>query len=52
MPVPVGTSVREDSDGVRWLTGQLALAPLAAGDYIIELAVGSTRTLAAFRVLN
>jgi VWFA-related protein len=52
LAVPVTTGIREDGDGSRWLTAQLALAPLGAGDYIIELAIGSTRTLAAFRIQN
>jgi VWFA-related protein len=52
LPVVVSAGIREDADGGRWLTGQLALAPLAAGDYIIELAIGSTRTLTAFRIVN
>jgi hypothetical protein len=44
--------MREESDGSRWVTAQLALAPLAAGDYIVEFANGSMRTLAAFRIQN
>jgi VWFA-related protein len=52
LAIPVTAAVREESDGSRWLTGQLALAPLAPGDYIIELANGSMRTLAAFRIQN
>jgi len=52
--------VRDDGDGLRWLTAQLALAPLAVGDYVIELtarsgslsgASGESRTLLAFRVV-
>ena len=35
--VPVIGAVRDDADGSRWQTAQLALAPLAAGDYVIEL---------------
>src|SRR5439155_4224420 len=37
LPVPIGTAVRDDADGSRWMTARLALAPLAAGDYIVEL---------------
>jgi hypothetical protein len=51
LPVPVATGVREDN-GLRWATGQLGLAPLAPGDYIIELSLGSTRTLVGFRMVN
>ncbi len=55
LAVPVGAAVRDDADGSRWQTAQLALAPLAVGDYVIELASGSgqaqKRTLVAFRVV-
>src|SRR5262249_46231679 len=37
MSVPVTAAVRDDSDGSRWHTAQLALAPLAPGDYVIEV---------------
>src|SRR5262249_29088300 len=37
LAVPVTAAAREDADGSRWHTAQLALAPLAAGDYIVEL---------------
>jgi hypothetical protein len=58
LTVPLTTAVRDDADGSRWQTAQLALAPLAAGDYVIELLGGSSgssvetkRTLVAFRVV-
>jgi VWFA-related protein len=51
MPIPVAAAIREDADGSRWRTAQLALAPLAAGDYLIEISAGSEKTLTAFRVL-
>jgi VWFA-related protein len=51
LAVPVTAAVRTDSDGSRWLTAQLALSPLAVGDYVIELSEGSERILAAFRVI-
>lgn len=55
IPVPVTPVVRDDADGSRWQTVRLALAPLAAGDYIIELtseaATARKRTLIAFRVV-
>jgi hypothetical protein len=41
LAVPVNVGAREDADGTRWQTAQLALAPLAPADYIIELARGS-----------
>ena len=51
VPIPIAASVRDDADGSRWRTARLALAPLAPGDYIIELASGPERTLFAFRVV-
>ena len=51
LAVPVTAAVRNDPDGARWLTGQLALAPLAPGDYVIELSSGDHRMLSAFRVV-
>jgi hypothetical protein len=37
--VPVTSSARADADdeGLRWVVAEVALAPLAAGDYEIEL---------------
>ena len=61
VPVPVISAAREDADGSRWQTAQLLLAPLAAGDYVIELAgqaggAGGAgpagRILVAFRVVQ
>ena len=37
LAVPIATAVRDDPDGSRWVSAQLALAPLAVGDYIVEL---------------
>ena len=51
LSVPVTTAIRSDSDGSRWATAQLSLAPLAVGDYVIELSEGNARTLAAFRII-
>jgi hypothetical protein len=59
LPVLVASSVRDDADGSRWQTAQLALAPLGVGDYLIELAggagraggAGGLRALAAFRIV-
>ncbi|HEV8346902.1 MAG TPA: hypothetical protein VGQ16_10030, partial [Vicinamibacterales bacterium] len=51
LAVPVNVNAREDGDGMRWQTAQLALAPLAPSDYIIELTNGSKRTLVGFRVV-
>jgi len=64
LALPVAAATRDDSDGSRWQTAQLALAPLAVGDYVIELSEESgksggsgrsggeaKRTLVAFRVI-
>jgi VWFA-related protein len=61
LAVPVTSAVRDDGDGSRWQTAQLALAPLAAGDYVIELSgkpdgaggsSGEARILVGFRVVQ
>jgi VWFA-related protein len=51
LAVPVVAATRTDADGTRWATGELALAPLGPGDYVIEVLAGSTRTLVAFRLV-
>jgi len=51
MAIPVTATIRDDADGSRWQSAEVALAPLAAGDYLIELTAGSDRTLAAFRII-
>jgi len=51
LAVPVNVATRDDNDGTRWQTAQLALAPLAPADYIIELTNGTNRTLIGFRVV-
>jgi hypothetical protein len=56
LAVPLTASVRDDADGSHWLTTELALAPFAPGDYVIEITSGSAtpdvvRTLVAFRVV-
>ncbi len=49
--IPVVAASRTDPDGTRWASGEAALAPLAPGDYIIEVVAGGTRTMAAFRIV-
>jgi len=49
--IPLAAMVRDDPDGSRWQTAEVALAPLAPGDYVVELASGTTRSLAAFRLV-
>jgi hypothetical protein len=51
LAVPVTAAVRDDSDGSRWVTAQLALAPLAPADYAIEITRGDQRMITAFRVV-
>ncbi len=51
LAIPVTAAARDDADGSRWATAQLALAPLAVGDYAIELASGDRRFISAFRVV-
>jgi VWFA-related protein len=51
LPIPVAASVRDDQDGSRWASARLALAPLAVGDYVIEVSGSVGRTLVAFRVV-
>jgi VWFA-related protein len=49
--IPVSAMVRDDADLSRWLSAEVALAPLAPGDYVVEIVAGTSRTLAAFRVI-
>jgi hypothetical protein len=52
LTVPVASATRADTDGSRWATAELNLAPLAAGDYLLEVSADSARTLVPFRVVN
>jgi VWFA-related protein len=49
--IPVTSSTRTDADGGKWVAAEVVLAPLAPGDYIVEVVAGETRTLAAFRIV-
>jgi VWFA-related protein len=50
--VPVQTSERTDAvEGVRWIVADATLAPLAPGDYIIEVVAGDATQITGFRVL-
>jgi len=51
LAVPVAANTRAGADGTRWATAELALAPLAPSDYVIEVADGSTRVMCGFRVV-
>lgn len=52
LPIPIQTGERLDAaTGQRWLTADLTLAPLGAGDYLIELTrADGTKTLTGIRV--
>jgi VWFA-related protein len=60
LAVPVTAVIRDDADGSKWVTAQLALAPLAPADYAIEMTTGAggaggsggeRRMISAFRVV-
>jgi VWFA-related protein len=52
--LPIALSERTDAGGQRWATADVVLAPLAAGDYVIEISgqIGGAeqKRLTAFRV--
>ena len=48
--VPVALGERTDAAGQRWLTADVTLAPLAPGDYIIELTGDAKTVMTAIRV--
>jgi VWFA-related protein len=51
LPVPLSVSDRsEASDGLRWIVVDGTLAPLAAGDYAIEVTLAGTTRVTAIRV--
>ena len=49
--VPLDATIREDADGTRWRRTEITLAPLAPGDYAVEITAEGDRTLAGFRVV-
>jgi VWFA-related protein len=55
VPVTVGERT-DDAAGQRWITADVVLAPLAAGDYVIELGTtgtsGESRIVAGIRVVR
>jgi hypothetical protein len=52
MQVPVQVSERADESGAfRWIVADAALAPLAAGDYGIEVALGDAKQVGGFKVV-
>jgi len=52
MQVPVQVSERVEPAGeFRWIVVDATLAPLAAGDYGIEVSLGDRRQLGTFRIV-
>jgi hypothetical protein len=55
MRIPVASRV-ETIDGSAWAIGELALAPLSPGNYVLRVVVGqgagATTSLAAIRIVN
>ena len=52
MQVPVQVTVRADAaSGVRWVVADSTLAPLAPGDYAIEVTLGEAVQVTGFRVI-
>ena len=50
--MPVQVTRREDAaSGVRWLVADATLAPLAAGDYAVEVTLGDAVQVTGFRVV-
>ncbi len=49
--VPVTATIRDAADGSRWRRVEVALAPLAPADYIVESTSGSERTLTGVKVV-
>jgi hypothetical protein len=44
LQVPLQIAEKKDPDGQRWLTGDATLSPLAAGDYLFEVAYTAAGT--------
>mgnify|MGYP006195701269 CR=1 FL=1 len=52
MAVPVQVAERQDDSGeFRWLTAEAVLAPLAPGDYAIEVTLDDVKAVTAFKVV-
>ena len=54
LAVPVALGER-DENGTRYVTGEIVLAPLAVGDYLVEVAAGGAHAgpgmLVSFRIV-
>ena len=52
LQVPVQLSERTDAaEGVRWIVADVTLAPLAPGDYAVEVTAGGTSQVTGFRII-
>ena len=52
LQVPVQLSERADAaEGVRWIVADVTLAPLAPGDYAVEVTAGGTSQVTGFRII-
>ena len=52
LQLPVALSERADPSGqFRWIVADAALAPLAVGDYAVEVALGDAKQVTGFRVV-
>lgn len=51
LQIPLLLSERADAEGARWIVADVTLAPLAAGDYAIDVSVGGESQITAFRII-
>jgi VWFA-related protein len=52
LQVPIQVTERDDAaEGVRWIVADVSLAPLAAGDYAVEVTAGGSSQLTGFRIV-
>jgi VWFA-related protein len=51
LQVPVQVSERADAEGIRWIVADVTLAPLATGDYAIEVTAGGASQVTGFRII-
>jgi VWFA-related protein len=51
LQVPVQVSERADAESIRWIVADVTLAPLAAGDYAIEVTAGGVTQVTGFRII-
>jgi hypothetical protein len=52
MNIPVQVSERDDAGSdFRWIVVEAALAPLAAGDYAVEVTVDDSRQVTPFKIV-